>query len=351
MPNSPLFSQNEEHHFYFYRPENTFGSDANFSPWSLLINGSYDIYRNGGYDKKIWKTPYGAGFSNVWYNIRDPFARIRAFGTDEFISSEIINFKWNTKNAEFIPNFSDHVIGNGMEYAKLTEYFEYRNVTWPHFWAALTTTAYQVVNEVIESGPDPRYVYVDMIADMYIYNTIGIALYSTEFGKKFFSETLPVFGWSPQPIYEPITGRLQNAGQNYVIRKNFSWSGKFSPMIYWGIYGMLGVSFKFSGDESYSFTFGQVVNKLKNTRARGFRKIDPNLDMAAGFFYDKNNSLMFSALFTGPGLYNVQFNLYPGLIEFGDVTPGVFLGIGEWDKFVCGITFSFTPAGIGYGRM
>jgi hypothetical protein len=350
LPIGNLFAQENRPHYFFYRPENNFGSDANFGPLSLIINGSYDVYRNGGHNKNIFETPYDKGFATVWHNVRDPISHIRTFGYSEFFNQEFFNLKWNSKNAEFVPNFADHVVGNGMEYAKLVEYLDYRGVAYPHLWSALTTTVYQLMNEVIEAGSYPPYTNVDLIADMYIYNTAGMILYSTEFGKRFFSETVPTFGWSPQPIYEPITGRLQNAGQNYVLRRGFSWTGDYSFMIYWGIYGMAGISYTMQERESMSFTFGQVVNKLKEGRARGFRKIDPNLDMAAGFFYDRNNSLLFSALFTGPGSYNAQFNLYPGVVFWGDISPAFYLGIGEWDKLVVGITFSFVPVGIGFGK-
>lgn len=344
------FSQEEEKNFYFYKPENTVGSDAQFNPFSLFINGSYDILRNGGRPKNIWKLPYREGATNLWYNVRDPFSRIRAFGTQEFISQEIFNLKLNTNNAEFLPNFSDHVVGNGMEYAKLAEYLEYHQIPYPYLISALTTTAYQVMNEVIESDRNPRYVNVDMLADLYIYNTAGLILFSTEFGKQFFSKTLPTFSWNPQPIYEPFTGWLQNAGQNYLIRRGFSWSGDYSFVVFWGIYGMAGMSYRFYDDESFTLTFGQVVNKLKDKKVRGFRKTDPELDNALAFFYDKNSSLLFSTIITGPGLYNVQFNLYPGLFSFGNIAPGIFLGVGEWDKFIIGITFDVTPVGVGYGR-
>jgi hypothetical protein len=245
----------QEKHFYFYRPENTIGSDAQFSPFSLWVNGSFDILRNGGHTKEVSSLPWKEGFTNVWANMRDPIGRIKQFGFPQFFDQEIFNFALDKKKAEFIPNTTDHVIGGGMQYAKLSEYFEYRNVEYPRLLAGATTIAYQIVNEVIENDRDTG-VNVDMIADIYIFNTLGFVVYSFDWGKQFFSETVPVYDWMPQPVFEPITGKLQNAGQQFLIRRGFSWSGDVSFMIYWGVHGMAGVSYRIHDDERISWTFG-----------------------------------------------------------------------------------------------
>jgi hypothetical protein len=188
---SNLLSQEEQRRFYFYRPENTSGSDGQFNPVSLFLNGSFDILRNGGHHKKIFAWDYDGDATQVWKNLRDPFGNVKKFGFKEFIHQEIFNFTIGEKSAEFLPNIADHIIGNGMQYAKLAEYFEYRNSPLPYLWSGITTTAYQVMNEVMESE-GWRGVNVDLIADIYLFNTAGLALFSTEWGKRFFSETLPV---------------------------------------------------------------------------------------------------------------------------------------------------------------
>lgn len=335
--------------FYFYRPENTFGSDAQFSPLNLLLNGSFDILRNGGHDKNLTRWRLHQNFENVWYNLQNPIARINEFTWSHFVDQEIFNFTIGRNKAEFLPNIADHAIGNGMQYAKLAEYLEYRNVRYPAFWSIVTSVAYQVTNEVIESGSGGKSVNVDMIADIYLFNTIGYALFSTDWVKEFFSETVPLYDWMPQPILEPYSGRIQNAGQQYFVRKNFSALGKWSPIFYWGVFNTVGVSYNYIDKHSFTFTVGRVVNKLNEGRLRGFRKLDPTLDGTIGIFWDNNNSLMSSLLLTGPGLYNVQLNIYPGVIHFGDFTPGFYLAAGEWDGFIVGITFTDFPFGFGYG--
>ncbi|NUN68693.1 MAG: hypothetical protein HUU02_03175 [Bacteroidetes bacterium] len=351
LPVLVLTQEQEGKRYYFYRPENrAFGSESQVGPATVFLNGAYDMLRNGGHSKDILRWPYAGGAVHVWKNIRDPFATISTFGWNEFVHQEIFNFTIGVKNAEFVPNIAGHTIGNGMIYAKLAEYFDHSGYPLPYLWSGLTTTAYQVMNEIIEAEYY-RGINVDLVADIYIFNLAGIGIFSTEWGQQFFSETLPIGEWSPQPMFEPRTGFLQNAGQQNYVRKRFRALGRWSPFLYYGVYNLFGASYALDDEHSITVSAGRVVNKLKDGRLRGFRKIDPQLDGSAGLFWDRNGSLMTSLLLTGPGLYNMQLNVYPGVFEFGGVSPGIYLAVGEWDGFIAGITFSsYFPLGIGYGQ-
>lgn len=350
LPVALLPQEQLETKYYFYRPENRmFGSESQVHPVNVFLNGGYDMLRNGGHNRNIFTWDYKGDGAHVWRNIKSPIGNIRAFGWKEFVHQEIFNFTIGVKHAEFLPNIAGHTIGNGMQYAKLTEYFEYNNIPLPYLWSGVTTTAYQVMNEIVEAD-QYRGINVDLVADIYIFNIAGIAIFSTEWGKTFFSETLPIYEWSPQPVLEPGTGNLQNVGQQYFVRKKFSLLGNWSPFLYYGVYSIFGTSYAYDQENSLTVGAGRVVNKLRDGRLRGFRKIDPQLDGTVGLFWDKNSSLMSSILFTGPGLYNVQINIYPGVISLGDFSPGLYLAVGEWDGFVFGITFSQFPIGMGFEK-
>lgn len=335
--------------YYFYRPENrSFGSESQVGTVNVFLNGAYDMLRNGGHTKDVLNWDYADGAAHVWRNVRNPFKTISTFGWNEFAHQEIFNFTIGVKNAEFVPNIAGHTIGNGMQYAKLAEYLAYHGYEYPQLWSGLTTTAYQVVNEIVEAE-GYRGINVDLVADIYIFNLAGIGIFSTEWGKRFFSETLPINEWSPQPMWDAAHGYLQNTGQQYYIRKRFDALGKWSPFMYYGVYTIFGVSYAMENADQITVGAGRVVNKLRDGRLRGFRKIDPQLDGTAGIFWDRNGSLMASLLVTGPGLYNAQLNVYPGIIDIAGFSPGFYLAAGEWDGFIAGITFSNIPLGVGGG--
>lgn len=336
--------------YYYYKPENNFGSDLLFNHATLLINGGFDIFRNGGHSKNIFDQYYADGFNNVFANISNPFPSIRAYGWDRFMAEEFFNFQLNKNNSNFIPNIVDHTLGNGMEYAKLAEWFDYHQYPVPKLFAFLVTTTYQFTNEVVENG---RYKgpNIDTIADVWVFNTLGFVLFEFDFVKEFFSETLPMYSWDLQPMFNLKNNYLENAGQQYLIRKELPFVENLSGFVYWGLSGIAGFSYKYDEIHSISIGVGQVANRINENITNGLRFFSPDLDGALTIFYDKNNSLLFSALITGPRIPNIRINVYPGLFSIGDFSPGIFIGAGKWDNFIIGVNFThYMPFSFAYGN-
>lgn len=334
--------------YFFFNPKNDFGSDAFFNPLSMVINGSYDIFRNGAHSKDVLSQPYAIGMRNVWRNISSPLHNIGRYGWDRFTREEIFNLNFSAKEAQFLPNFSDHTIGEGMLYAKTAEWYDYHGYRHPYLWSFVTVSASQFMNEAVENG-DYLDTSVDLIADMLIFNTAGFILFSTERGKDFFSRSLPLYDWSLQPILDPSSHFLYNAGEQFVIRHGLPFAPRYSAFIYWGIHAIVGLSYAYDDENNVSVGAGQVVNRVNENRYKGLRFLTPSLDGAIGIFYDRNNSLMTSILLSGPRLPNAQINVYPGLFEVGGIKPGVYLAFGEWDRFVLGVTLAGIPFGLGGG--
>ncbi len=314
----------------------------------MFINGSFDVLRNGSHTKNVFDLYYADGFDNLFRNLKHPVNTIEAYGWDRFVELEIWNFKLNSKKSQFIPNFADHTIGNGMLYAKLKEWFEYHGYWSPWFSSFLLTNAYQFMNEAIENGKHngPN---IDMIADVYIFNTMGFVLFEFDFIKEFFSKTLPMYEWSLQPMFSPNNGFLENTGQQYLVRKELPFVSHLSGFIYWGLSGIAGVSYSPNQIDSYSLGFGQVANRINSNEFKSLRILTPDIDGALAFFYDRNNSLLLSVLATGPKLPNIRVNVYPGLLMVAGLSPGVYFGFGEWDNFVVGINLHHSiPIGLSY---
>ena len=338
----------QEKEYYFYNPENNFGSDLNFNPVTLMINGSFDVLRNGGHTKEIFKRNFAHGYKNVFKNLGDPFTNIKRYGWNEFIKLEIWNFELNKNRSNFIPNLVDHTIGNGMQYAKLKEWLDYHEYPYPTLLSFLFTSTYQLTNEALENrshkGPN-----IDAIADVYIFNTLGFVLFEFDFVKEFFTKILPLYDWNLQPMLTLNNRFLENSGQQYLVRKELPFVNNISGFVYWGLNGIAGLTYTHNKIHNFSLGVGQVTNRIRDNLENGLRFFAPDLDGAIAFFYDKNNSLMFSALVTGPRIPNVRINMYPGLFEIGGIKPGVYIGYGKWDDFILGINFYHQiPFGIGF---
>ncbi len=185
---------------------------------------------------------------------------------------------------------------------------------------------------------------MDPIADLLIFNPLGFFLFSFDSVKEFFSQDVRMYDWSLQPVFNPFNNYIENAGLQFVFKYNLS--EKYELFFYYGIYGIGGLSYSFPSGQNISLGVGTVVNRLNENIIHNSRVITPTTDGALGLFYDKNNSLLASLILSGPRLYNARINIYPGLINFRDFTPGIYLGAGQWDGLVAGMTFTYSPVGL-----
>ena len=64
---------------------------------------------------------------------------------------------------------------------------------------------------------------------------------------------------------------------------------------------------------------------------------------------DKNNSLLYSCIITGPRFYNIKLNVYPNMIKKWILQPGFYLAFGQLDGFIFGISLANIPIGLAGG--
>ena len=146
------FASAKEKKYYFYHPEYDYGSEKIFNPLTVLLNGGFDVLRNGKNSKDIFDQPYARSSSHVWYNLTHPLQQINKFGWKRFISSEIFPVNNNIERMQYFPNYGNHLVGHGMKYVRLAEWYDYHKIPVPYFWAAFTSFNYAFLNEVIENG-------------------------------------------------------------------------------------------------------------------------------------------------------------------------------------------------------
>lgn len=331
--------------YYFYNPLNNFGSDMVFNPLTLMINGSFDILRNGNMTRDIFQLQYNNGFKNVVSNITHPKDNIEKYGWNNFRSDEIFNAKLNVDRMQFLPNYSLHIIGNGMQYVKLAEWYDYHHYPHPFLLSFATTLCYQFFNEAIENSSF-KGANVDPIADMLIFNPIGFFLFSTEFGKEFFSKKIPVYDWSCQPFFNPGNSHLENSGQQFASKVHFSAHSRHSFFMYWGVQAIFGMSYNLQDNFNISFGTGSITYGLNENRSGGARLVTPRMKNAVGIFLDRNNSLLASAIIAGHGADYLKIEIFPGLIKLGFFKPGFFVGRTEPGDLQIGLATSFFPVGL-----
>ncbi|MBU8869365.1 MAG: hypothetical protein KOO60_00695 [Gemmatimonadales bacterium] len=331
--------------FYFYYGLD-YGSQLLIHPLRMIINGGYGILQIENKENTPFKIMYGRGLRNVMDNLSDPYWSIRQAGLWDFLSREIIPISINSGQAHYWPNYMNHLLGGGMGYRMMIEYYRYHEIPKPRISASVTLFVYHLLNEVVENndyiGPT-----TDPVADFLIFNPASFLLFGSDRVAHFFSRTLHMTDWSFQPAYLPDGQELYNQGQNYVVKYHLNRNGSKSIFYHWGTHAEVGLSFTRPSGRCFSFGLGLTAKNLFKVT-----EYTHGMDLAAsgGLFYDRHNSLLASFLYAKTKDYRYRLNVYPGLIKAGFLRPGFFLALDQSNNFMGGITFGslrHLPFGLG----
>jgi hypothetical protein len=329
---------------YFYKGRD-FGSEAEYNPLSLILNGSYDIIQLQNHNREIFKFPYKIGTQNVLQNLMDPFSAIRRSGWNSFITNELLPIHLTKKGAQWWPNYQLHLIGGGMTFTAMREWYGLHNFPVPTVMSISTMVIYHLLNEIVENGSF-KGDNVDPIADIYVFDMGGIILFSFNSVNKFFSEELNLADWSLQPSFLINDLALQNNGQYFSIKWKIPFSRKWHIFYYFGMNGLMGLSYKFEDGSAISVGAGLRNKELVFIDEKTNKKT-AELTWNFGFFYDVQNSLMSSLSISGLTDYKVDLNIYPGLIKIGSFSPGLWCVFNNKGKLLLGISTIWSP-GFGF---
>jgi hypothetical protein len=339
----PLFQAlSQETYFYKGRP---FGSEALYNPVSFILNSTFDIIQLDGYSREIFDFPYRQGFTNVWRNFVSPFGPISRYGWKNFIHDQVFPLEPAKKNAAWWPNYHLHLIGGGMSYTALREWYRAHDYPNPVLLSIATKAVDAFVNAAVENG---KYQGddVDPIADLWIFDPAGILLFSSEGVNRFFSEELNLADWSLQASFLLSPVALHNNGQCFSVKWKFPFSERWFLFYFFGMNGLIGLSYKMSGGSAVSVGGGMRGKQLVLLdQATNQRTLD--LVWNAGVFYDQDNSLMASLFVSGLTDYSAILNIYPGMLRFGAFSPGIWIAIGRDLRLLAGVTTVWSP-GLGF---
>lgn len=320
---------------YFYR-RHPYGSDVLVNPLQLVVNGSFGILQLENRDPRLDHIHYANGLRNVWHNVSDPFTSIRASGWHNFVGQELLPFSTTIRDARYWPNYTQHLIGGGASYRMMQEWYVAHEFPHPTAWAVATLGGYHFLNEVVENDD-----YVgrttDPVADLEVFDPLGIVLFSHPGVCGFFARRLNLADWSYQPCIDPTTGALANNGQNFALRLRLGRS-RWSVFDDYGVHSEAGLSRAFgSRGESISFGGGFSASDLIDL-GNGERTVD--LVPSGGLFYDRELSLLASVVWSRRGRDAVRVNVYPGIVRLGRWSPGFFYAENRQGRTQLGITLS-----------
>ncbi len=331
---------------FFYR-HHTYGSMALVNPLQMVLSGSFDILQLDGKDRRLLKKPYGIGFENVFKNCFSPGPTISQIGWGKWITTEVLPLNFTAAGAQWVPNYQLHLIGGGMSYRMLSEWYREQGIAGADCWSAGTVMFMHVLNEAVENE-DYRGYNSDPIADILLFDWLGILLFTSDDVSRFFGETLHMRDWSNITMITFPDVQLGNGGQYYSLKWNIPNTERWSVFYMMGMSNMAGVSYK--TDEEHSLTLASGI------RGRNLTPVDPTVRQltltlvpTGGVFWDRNHSLLASLTVSGQQDQSAILQLYPGLVKGLPLNLSLWAMYGTTGGFGAGLSVCLLP-GLGYRK-
>jgi hypothetical protein len=213
--------------------------------------------------------------------------------------------------------------------------------------ALVTALAQSLLNEVIENGAY-RGTNVDPIADLYLFNPLGILLFQSDKVAAFFSGTLNMAYWPRQLVLDPVSGTIENVGHDFIFKYGVADSGGVALFGSYGTHSLAGVTVRRPRGHNLSVGAGVMAKELVDAEpGRPSRSLTATIVPAFGVFYDRENSLLFCVVVAPRKDDKMSLNIYPGVFRIGGVSPGLVLAIGGARGLSFGITLPGAPLGLG----
>jgi hypothetical protein len=331
---------------YFYSGKR-YGTEVQFNPVTEVLNEGYDQLRNDFTDRRILNQKIGSGAKNVFESLLHPDSAMRAYGVRKAFTDELFPLSGKSEGGgQWVPNYEFHLLGSGMVSRRMTEWYEAHGVPHPFVSSVVTMYTAHFINEALEDGGrTTRGHPFDPVADLYVFDLGGILLFKSKRVDQFFSRKVELTNWPVQPTFSFPGLRLENAGQEFLLRARIPHTDQWRGFFAFGISTLGGFSYGKKGGYALSLAAGAeaietpVIDTLSGKKTV---TLTPN----AGLFFDHDGSLLLSLTAKNSKETIATFNLYPGLVRVGSVTFGLWTAALKNGSWRFGIT---SPVGLGLG--
>jgi hypothetical protein len=291
-----------------------YGSEALFSPLTVLADKGFDIFQVFEEpDRDPRAVPWRARAAVLSGVFLHPAAAIERYpGWGPWLKTEVLPLSFGD-DARWVPNYTEHLLGGGLTYRALTDWYRAHGAPVPALLAGTTTMAAAAVNEMLEYDertPVPS----SSVADLWIFDLGGVLLFSWDGPARWAQSTLHLTRWPTMASVVLPTGVIQNNGDYYVLKLPLPLERE-QLLVRFGLAGQVGVVRKLGTERALSLALGLDTQQHRVDPATGQEYID--MKLGGGIYYDRNNSLLASASFSTAAQNRLSVNLYPGLIDRG----------------------------------
>jgi hypothetical protein len=335
-----------ERYFYFGYD---YGSQALYSPWWVFINRGWDVLQDHVADRNVLELEYRHNAANVLRNLAHPIPAIEERGWHNFLTQEIFPLDWTEHGARWMPNYALHLIGGGMTFAALREWYEDHRVPLPWAWSAATVMASALVNESIENK-GVRGHNTDAIADIYVFDIGGMLLFSSDFVKRVFSRHLIMSDWSLQPSLTLKRGELHNHGNYFAIKWPLPFYERLRLFTWFGEATTAGLSYQLDREYSVSLAVGGAATRLQNEATGRVQNVVTFAPTAVAFL-DRRESLLASLQVGDIEDYFIHLNVYPHAFTSRGPSAGFWTILDKHGHAGFGICFGVLGLGPGVSSL
>jgi hypothetical protein len=338
----PAHAQERPARYYYFGYD--YGSQAEYNPLWVFINRSFDVLQDHVADRNIFKLEYRHNAANVLRNLADPFPAIRDRHWGVFLTQEIFPLNWTDHGARWMPNYGLHLVGGGMTFAALREWYDDHHWPWPWAWSAATVMASALVNESIENKGVHGY-NTDAIADIYVFDIGGIVLFSFDAVNRLISRYAVLADWSLQPSITLPRGELHNHGNYFALKIPLPFYPRLRLFTYFGEATTAGLSFQLDREYSLSFAAGGAATRLRNQATQRVENVVTFAPTALAFL-DRRESLLASLQVSDMPDYFLHLNVYPHALSPRGPRVGFWTVLDKHGHAGLGVAFAL---GIGPG--
>jgi hypothetical protein len=320
----------------YYR-ETDIGSDAFYTP----LNGfSHYVFDSLQLSENFDQEDFDERLDTVLDFLSHPGEAIdNEGGSSRFINREIfpIDSDYSSDWPTMLPNYFLHLLGGGMVYRRDLEYFREHDYEYPQLAAVSLAMTAELIQEAFERKTTSD---SDAVADFYIFRPLGIWLFASDERAAYIKEKLDPAIWPHLLYYDPENEQFSNAGLNYALRLQPISDSGARPFLYLGMNALLGLAHNRGEDDHLSWGLGYAVESIDSNG----ETLEYELRPSCGLFYDRGDSLLWSAIINGTENLKLRANIYP--LRPTAIQLGFAFGITDEDEPFLGVTLNM-PFGVG----
>ena len=299
------------------------GSEAQFNPLSLVVNGGFDQLRTRGADKHVFRRSYGVAATSVWRSVTRPDRAVARYGWGRWVRDELLPLSGKgSGGGQWVPNYQLHLLAGGMTTVRLEEWYLQHGASHPLLLAASTAYAWHALTELVENG-DRRGYNVDAVSDLLLFDAASILLFRSERVQHLFGDVLEMTTWSGQPSLGLREATIENVHQTTMLRAPLPFTADWRAMTTFGGSFLVGLSRRAGTEHWVSLAGGwdPAENPVVD-EATGRKTVVLNAN--AGAFWDRGGSLMASVVVRARRQERVTLNVYPGVVRVLGRSPGLW---------------------------